>query len=349
MKKYYWTCWTFLSLFFLSCVQEQTYQGEQRFSWDDFETIPLHGKVLEFDEDIMNPYHLLVRDSFLLTMNQGTEKLCHIFNLHTMKKVNEQVIMGQGANDMIHPFFVDSKDSFALYDPMTSNVFNYSLDVFVYSENVVPASRIKLNEKALFSELATLENQYVSVSYRPDTPCYIFDAEGNKQDVSFGKYPMGPEEYSDLEVVNAFRAIPTSNKKDRVSVCHIFTDLIDFYNDKGELLKRMHGPDHFYTSFIEFNNGTTMGSKPNGDYYRDAFYSPVGTDDYLFVLYNGKFVNKPGHDLLAKNLLVFDWNGCPKYCYQLDKGVSIITVNPIERKIYGVSDDPEYHIVEFTY
>lgn len=110
MKKYYWACWLFLSLFFLSCGGEQTYSGENRFNWNDFEIIPLQGKMMEFDEDIMNPYHLLVRDSFLLTMNQGTEKLCHIFNLHTMKKVNEQVIMGQGANDMIHPFFVDSKE-----------------------------------------------------------------------------------------------------------------------------------------------------------------------------------------------------------------------------------------------
>ena len=46
----------------------------------------------------------------------------------------------------------------------------------------------------------------------------------------------------------------------------------------------------FFTRFTEFNDGVQIGSRPNPDYYRDAFYSPVGVGDELWVLYNGKFV-----------------------------------------------------------
>ena len=33
----------------------------------------------------------------------------------------------------------------------------------------------------------------------------------------------------------------------------------------------------------------------------------------------------------------------------LDQGVSSIAVDNQKRKIYGISDDPEYHIVVFDY
>ena len=69
----------------------------------------------------------------------------------------------------------------------------------------------------------------------------------------------------------------------------------------------------------------------------------------MFVLFNGKFVNKPGYNLLAKDILVFDWEGNPVRRYSLDKGIMRITVDSHNRKIYGISDSPEYHIVEFDY
>ena len=71
--------------------------------------------------------------------------------------------------------------------------------------------------------------------------------------------------------------------------------------------------------------------------------------DELWVLYNGKFVNKPGHNLLAKDILVFSWEGAPLRHYILNGGVSRIAVNPEKRKTYGISSDPEYHIVEYSY
>lgn len=35
--------------------------------------------------------------------------------------------------------------------------------------------------------------------------------------------------------------------------------------------------------------------------------------------------------------------------YTPDQVISSIAVNSRKREIYGISDDPEYHIVEFSY
>lgn len=348
MKEFGTLCNLCLGILMVACAENVTYEGETRIEWNDFEKVELTGNVLFFDEDIMNPYHLAVRDSFLLTLNQKTEKICHVFNLNTKKKIGERIMMGQGPNDMIHPFFIEREDSLMFYAPMSSSVFTFSLDEFVWDVKARPSSKKKLEESYFFGELSLLDGNWVGVSGRPDAPCYVFDSKGTKIQ-ALGEYPIGPENYSDLEKVSAYSGILATNKKDRIALCCMFTDLIDFYDGYGNLVKRIHGPEHYYTPFIEFNDGTIMGSQPDGKYYRDAFYSPYGTEKYLFVLFNGKFVNKPGHDLLAKDILVFDWEGTPIYRYALDKGVSRIAVDSWNRKIYGISNRPEYHIVEFNY
>ena len=337
-----------LGAMMVACVSGETYEGETRIGWDDFEKVELTGRELFFDEEIMNPYHLAVRDSFLLTLNQNTEKICHIFNLNTKKKVGERIMMGQGPNDMIHPFFIETKEALMFYAPMTSSIFRFSLDEFVKEIPLRPLSKKKLAESYFFGELSLLGDNWIGVSGRPDAPCNVFDSEGNKVQ-ALGKYPVGPENYSELEKVDAYNGILATDGKSRVAVCCMFTDLIDFYDESGHLLKRLHGPERFYTRFVEFNDGRIMGSRPDGKYYRDAFYSPYGTDTHLFVLFNGKFVNKPGYNLLAKDILVFDWEGNPVRRYSLDKGIMRITVDSHNRKIYGISDSPEYHIVEFDY
>ena len=83
--------------------------------------------------------------------------------------------------------------------------------------------------------------------------------------------------------------------------------------------------------------------------YRDAFYSPVNVGNSLFVLYNGKMVTEPNYNILCKELFVIGWDGSLECHYTLDQGVSSIAVDNQKRKIYGISDDPEYHIVVFDY
>lgn len=335
----------------ISCENKTatTYDQETRFGWQDFEVQNLVAKKIEFAEPVMKPDQLMIWDTLLVTINRGTEKIFHLFNLKTKEKIGERITVGQGPDEMIVPFFIENSDSIKVYDVMTSTVYSYMVNEFVANQSPIPSRRYKLSEANFFSELASLGTNLVGVSYRPDIPCYLFDANGQKIDGGIGSYPIGSVKYSDLERVDAYRGILASNGTDRFAVSYFFTDLIDIYSDKGKLIKRLHGPEHFFTRFTEYNDGNRMGSRPNHDYYRDAFYSPVSVGDTFFVLYNGKFVNKPEYNLLAKDILVFSWDGTPLKHYQLEEGVSRIAVDSKDRKIYGISSEPEYHIVEYSY
>lgn len=334
--------------FFISCVQESKYPDAISFEREDFECKQLHGEIIEFDDMIMRPTCLSLYDTLLITCNQGSEKIFHIFNLRTRKKIGERITVGQGPSEMLMPFFINQKDSIKIFDMMTATVFTYSIPEFVNKKSPIPTSRIQLSVKPFWSELGLLNHNFIGVSYKPDSPCYLFSENGNKLK-NFGTYPVTQEQYTDAEKINVYRAILTTNGKNRVAVCHFFTDLIDIYNENGDLIKELHGPDHFATPFKESIDNEIIRSIPDPQLYRDAFYSPTTTQKSFFVLYNGKFLNEQGYNLLAKEIFVFDWDGTPKEHYYLDKGISRMAIDEVNRKIYGVSDDPEYHIVEFDY
>ena len=332
----------------ISCNQENKYQDAISIDRTDFKTTQsLTGLVVEFDSMILKPRQLQLYDSLLITYNSGADKLFHIFNLKTKKKIGECISMGQGPTEMLQPFFVPSKDSVVIFDMATSILSKYSIAEFISNQEPIASERIKLTEQ-LFSGVSFLGKDMIGSMYRPEYPLYIFNSNGETIK-EFGAYPVSDITYTDIEIIDAYRSVITTNLTDRVAVCHYFTDLIDIYNKEGALEKRIHGPEHIFPHFKEYVDGNIVSSKAVKGTYRDAFYSPVSVGEDFFVLYNGKSVEEKGYNLLAKEIFVFGWDGKPKQRILLDKGVFRIAVDQSNKKIYGISDDPEYHIVEFSY
>lgn len=349
MKRFF-VLFSMLSVLFLSCSEQKDYPNATLWSYEDFpETKELKGETFELDSLVLKPYMMAVYDSFLAIEALGEDHLFAVYNLNTRKKVGEHIRQGQGPEEMLAPLFVNRTDSVAIFDQMTSNLFMYPKSEFFGNGEIVSAQKYQFTESPLFSTLGKMEKQYLSVAYRPEALSYIFDSVGKKIG-NFGSYPFLPaESYSDLEIVEAFRSSLTTNGTDRVAFCYNYTDLIDIYDAEGKLIKELYGPEQFYSKFVEFHEGDIVGSKGTPETFRDAFYVPLGTSEHFYVLYMGNYVRVPDYKFLGKHVFVFDWEGNPKTHYQLDQGVSYITVDEANRVIYGISDDPEYHLVSFKY
>lgn len=82
---------------------------------------------------------------------------------------------------------------------------------------------------------------------------------------------------------------------------------------------------------------------------RDAYFSPVNVGDEFWVLFSGKSESEDGYNILAEQIFVFGWDGTPRRILNLDKGVFAFTVNEKMKKIYGISDSPDFHILSFSY
>jgi len=80
---------------------------------------------------------------------------------------------------------------------------------------------------------------------------------------------------------------------------------------------------------------------------RDAYFSPLSINGRVYVLYSGIYFNRENHKYLKDQLFVFDDKGNPLQRYTLDSPIFTFTINPTTNKLYGLSDNPEFHVIEY--
>ena len=178
---------------------------------------------------------------------------------------------------------------------------------------------------------------------------FVFDDEKGNTIREMIEFPQSNIPYSHSEKINAYYMNFTTNGIDKIVVCYSMTDLISIYDLNGVLLKRIHGPGHFFSYFKEIHNGNVVTSLMDRDKNRDAYFCPENVGERFFVLYDGEKVNATEHDSLCDYLYSFTWDGVPDLIYELSEPIFDYTVDVNAKKIYGISNNPEYHVVEFSY
>ena len=160
-------------------------------------------------------------------------------------------------------------------------------------------------------------------------------------------YPTSSIPYSDMEKMDAYYMKFITNDSDKIVICYYMTDLIEIYNLDGILQKRLHGPEQFFVRVKERGGNISGTSLLKGT--RDSYFQPRSAGDKFFVLYNGGDIYDPAHTSSCKRLFSFSWDGTPKIIYNLNDPIHNFAVDKKNKKIYGISETPEVHIVAYSY
>lgn len=141
------------------------------------------------------------------------------------------------------------------------------------------------------------------------------------------------------------------DKKGRVWLFYMLTDLIEIYDLKGNLIERMQGPECFFSAMKEMSleDGIQKVSSVAGE-TRDAYLCPLLSGDKVYVLYSGRVFSRDRSlsAYLLNHLLVFDLDGKPYKHYQLSTPIYTFTIDEIHQVLYGLSFEPEYHLVKYN-
>lgn len=333
-----------------SCVQRDKYENAQTFGFNDFKSeISLKGEVLEFNDLIMSPMGLQVYDSILVTLEAGGDKLCNIYNLNTKEKIGERLTRGQGPNEMLVPSFIDNDGlSVQIIDQATSVIYKYDLEDFINNPNPEPISKSKL-EETISSGMQMMGENLIGYPYFKNRQLYVFNMEGKKLG-EFADFPLSSISYgSDMAKTDAYYMGFITNGKDKTVICYYMTDLIEIYDSNGKLEKRMHGPEQFFAYFEGIGSGEEAVSKSVAGKNRDAYFSPKNAGSIFFVLYNGGYIDEKDHSSFCTKLFSFSWDGTPENIYLLNDPIFTYCVDKKQKKIYGISNTPEHHVVEYKY
>ena len=334
---------------FISCATKESYEGAVPFSLDDFRfRKQLSGMTVPFDTPVMSPYNIQVYDTILVTMESQGDAVCCLYNLRNRRKIGERLKKGQGPSEMLMPAFVNNDGkSIQVVDMATSTVYRYDVQEFIHQDAPQPLSTCKL-EGEVCAEMQQAGDRLIGYSYFKEHQLFAFDGNG-KMVAELAEFPPCTIEYTETEQADAFYMGFASNTRNRVAICYYMTDLIDFYTTEGELLKRLHGPEQFFSYFTEVHDGGGATSRPDRNRNRDAYFSPRGTSDRLFVLYNGGRVADEGHSPSCNRLFSFTWDGKPNTLYELENPIVCFCVDEENQKFYGISINPEFRIIEYTY
>ena len=336
----------------VSCAEKSgsKYQDATLIEYQDFvSSQKLTGINFLSDKEVLKPMRIYVCDTILITMNPMEKKLFHLFSLKSKKEIGKRISLGQGPDEMIRPSIIKfNENQILIFDVATFTLFTYDTEDFISNENTIPLER-KTIELQAYGEIGLLYDNLIGSTYNPKNQFIKFDNNGKKVG-EFGYYPVVADlSYTDDEKLEAFKSSFVTNMKDRIAVCYKWTDLIDIYDQNGQLKKRIHGPEHSYAHFKEFRNGNAIAATSDKDNI-DAYFFPYNVGDEFFVLFNGKPWDPDDKEVeLPDRIFVFDWNGIPQKIYTLDQGIINFAVDKVQKKIYGISSSPEFHVVEFSY
>lgn len=339
-----------LILPFLSCrFNKDKYEQASTFELNDFQTQKdLKSNKLEFDSLIMHPMDLIVYDSLLITVESGKDKIFHIYNINKKIHINQCISRGQGPEDMLQPEFMNSdQKSVRIIDLATSIVFEYDLNDFITNQQPKPKKRTKL-EKQIFLTAQQVNNEIIGASYMDDNRLYVFDLDGKKIK-NIINYPTRTTQQTEVEKADAYYMKFITNETNKIALCYYLTDLVEIYNLDGVLEKRLHGPEQFFSHFKEYQDGKYVGASPVKGLNRDAYMCPRNVGNEFFVLYNGEGIDIPNHTTSCNQMFSFTWDGTPQKIFNLDDPIFSFNVDSKNKKIYGISETPEFHIVQYSY
>lgn len=335
---------------FVSCDANRKYDDCAIFSNDQLSksTFDLIGKTIDFDVPVRKPVKIYSFDSILVVNNMAMDTLMDIYNLNTNKYICSNIPVGSGPEELLISSNMQEKDSFiSFYDQMKNKIFIYrKCDLLQNSPKVIKV--IQLDEPAN-NAFITPCNNIIATSFNTENKRFsIFDMNGEFIQY-IGNYPNYKVSLSNYEVIESFMC-HMAMKDTIVVLAYNRTDLLEIYDSNGILKKRVQGPNQFFPAIKQIEEGEKVHFQESIGKSRDAYFSPVIYKKEIWVLYSGKYFDpyNSSSNYLNNIILVFDIEGNIKRKYILSEPIISFTINSDRNILYGISDIPEMHIIEFN-
>lgn len=337
-----------------ACGHQKSYDCATLISWSDFNTVEC-GDTLKLPNDcfLSMPLRILCVDSTLFVQNRKGDGFIQRFRLPQLTPIGEASIsMGNGPQELLSAYRIQAMNSlFGISDLMGSYVMVYNKDSACNAPIFPAGKKIRLGEP--FSDVVFLSGhqQFVTTVLNTEHKrLTFFDADGTFRQTT-GMYPTFGTELSPLEQMESCACemvVDPSNS--HIWLFYKSTDLIEIYDYKGSLVKRLHGPDHFFPAVRELSDeeGFQKVSSVSGE-TRDAYFCPLYSGGKIYVLYSGRIYHEEQSidSYLLNTILSFNSDGTPDKVYKLPVPVFTFTIDETNGTLYGLSFNPEYHLLKY--
>lgn len=353
MRKYiYYIIILYINI--VSCTQQHGYKNCTTFNENTInkkDIISLKGSPLILNKEIKYPVRIFCIDSIMLLVNRNTPTFLDKYNLKTGQYMGELISFGTGPDEMLIIKQIQLTDSCIwLFDQSQSKIFQYSLPDFYLKQSPKPSSIITLDEMA-YNVLMLPTGKIAATTFNSKNKRLSFFDQSGKLIENKVEYPDFGKKLTEYEKIESFfceMTLAPDNKN--IILSYQQTDLIEIYDLEGNLKKRIHGPDHFFPALKQNGENERIIVSPKYGESRDAYFCPTLCNNEICFLYSGKYYNPNVQSIYLHNrIFVFDTNGNYLKQYNLDIPIFAFCMDNANKRIYGLTENPEIQIVEFQF
>lgn len=340
-------------LFMTSCHPERQYENATLFQNSDFpKEYFLNGTVIK-KEIFSIPLGIVCKDSLLIIYNAKGDYAINSLNLNTWKNIGEYIDWGRGPGEVLDPKkLIIQKNEVYLFDKIKNQLLIYDVDQFRFPQEIKPKRNFAIKGSAE-GILPTQDSLLIALSWSyPNYRFTLFKEDGSfVQNVS--EMPqIKNKTFTDMEKIVGFECAMEIFPNGNIALIYKRTDLLELYTSKGKLLKRLHGPDHFFPELKEIRSEGVVRIKPDIGKEKDSYRWSSVTNNELWCLYAGKIFNPKDElkkQILFDRILVFNHELQPLKIYNLDIPIRAFTIDTEKRIIYGLQENSLEPFVTFSY
>ncbi len=315
-------------------------------------TDTLKGKKIDLGL-LLAPLKIFCYDSLLFVYHDLPDTLVSVYNLKDFTMIGKIFSRGEGPEELLSVSRIDFDDKgiMVIHDILGGVVKRFKI---ISKNNLLQTKVIGQTRVTSAAVDAFIISNKIICASREIDPLkrfYVYDTTGRRMS-EMGDYPYYGRVIPATAAVEVFNAWAGVNSKRRGFVlAYEYTDLIEFYDENGFLLKRIHGPHVFYPEFELKIVGNYQFMRRRYNKTRYAWQGrPLTNNDSLCLLYaEGRTVSKDDLESDHFKCVVFmDWEGKPLAYYRLDYPIISLAVNWRQRKILGLNRH-DSEVYEFSF
>ena len=306
------------------------------------------------DSIIHNSRSLTLLDSCLFTIDisTSTDTLVRYYSLPDRKYKGFVYLKGQGPLEVLSPSSVHpscDKSSFWIYDTAKRNFMGRLLSSLSEDREDVceqGCESISLNKSAYYGveDVFWMDEKRILLSdfYHYKERFFIMDTCTYKMQAVVNPYLHVKDVYSPkilADILSTRKSITPNHS--RVVLAGRYLDILEIYDEKGNLVKMLKGPEK--NADFDFEKERSIANKIliKSRKTRRAYLAVKTTNDKIYALYSGKCKEDKEHYSYSKKLYVFSLDGKPLKKYLLDVPIIDFEIDEANRILYAVSDNAE--------
>ena len=326
---------------------KESYPNAELLKSSDFQKkASLQGEVLHLDS-LWIASQIYIQDSILVVVETQMSPFVRLFNIKNGSKIGEFILAGRGPDELTAcTQFQVTGDWIWAIDMVQGKYLKYRKKETLQDSFEKPVASFTLRDINIMYPIIIGSNIVAGCNLSTDSLFFFFDLEKQTIDTHVGiPFPFNIKGLGILRWRSFEYRMITDEERIYVAYCH--TDLIDIYDKTGLLIRRLWGPDHFMPDFeIRGVENTGFMARPKEE-ARFSYFSPVITVDGLMVLYNGSLQKE--HKYLNNKLFLFNSAGDPLIEFSLDTPIFNFYVDDTIKRIYGLTDNPDYQVICYDY